>query len=881
MTRQREKRAEEFRNEYNKKVGKTDDEFDYHLSDKEITKIKIEAADKVMDDITEEWAQRGDQSLNSNVTDAPIFFNKSKDTSEVDLHDWKDAIVDGLESNYDQAKAVAQRSFEESTDKAGAAVALQARLTKLWNEKEAAKRAYYEGYDEALETQVLMRKRLEEQMLLSAIDTSERIGKTSLRLNVAGGKLVDIPLPETMFRATQAFSDGPVINKAISAWAEAFHPASKLAPEINKARLHAQSLTPQLIKQHIMELDKTFRGIKPRTRSAQFKTLRRTGSATTPVGKKIASEFAALVPYFSGEKKVGELYLTAGDINKYLPNDFQLVDPKGVNINRVPITKGKDIVDAMRRMPEGTDPMKALWQLRVGVEKAQADMATRSTLINTFGIEREMQGLRTEQGKLIEQLHDAHGYVTIRELGERHYFDPETAGEIRKLMDMMKPQNTPKIMQVYDKAIHFWKSTVTVYNPGYYTRNAIGEVLMGLFDGLSNPKYYGQAARVLKHTRPDATKQALMQLEPWAAHVKTRNPGRAVVAKLRNGTKITVDDADVLFTGSGLKSGFVSTEFDHVFPMAGSVRASLPGRGATAVNDWIRGKGEKFEDYFRMAHFLYRLEKAPRGLKIEEAADWASNYVRKYHFDYTDFTPFEKTTMMRIFPFYKWTRKAFPLMASMLFTKPGNAIVYPKIMQNMSYATGGTDVMKDMNGVLPNYDEEAYGVVPEWMQSFMAYPMGGPDEQGAQNFMNVATPSLDIYKQVSNPISAAIGMLSPGIKVPLEQASGSTLDPNFDIPLNYKWPNKKKGIEVGDPDWGARIDHLLRTTPITNLGRKTIQAEGMPGDLFGWKGNPKKTDNPLLEPGGGLDEVLLSWLTGAGMYENNKDRQEQAKRFGN
>jgi hypothetical protein len=202
-----------------------------------------------------------------------------------------------------------------------------------------------------------------------------------------------------------------------------------------------------------------------------------------------------------------------------------------------------------------------------------------------------------------------------------------------------------------------------------------------------------------------------------------------------------------------------------------------------------------------------------------------------------------------VFPFYKWTRKSLPLMVSMLFTRPGMALVYPKGMQNLSYATGGTDPLTDDNGILPNYEE----VTPEWIQAMFAYPMG-QDDSGDMTYMNVATPQMDIFKMLQNPASATVGMLNPFFKVPLEQATGDTLDPSFNMEFD-KVP-------------GSRQDNLVRTTPIGSLIDNIVE------------GQAAGEDSAVMEPGGPLDERLTSFISGLGFYENNEKRQkgEQLRR---
>jgi hypothetical protein len=310
---------------------------------------------------------------------------------------------------------------------------------------------------------------------------------------------------------------------------------------------------------------------------------------------------------------------------------------------------------------------------------------------------------------------------------------------------------------------------------------------------------------------------------------------------MRKTKDLSYEDVWVLYHDTGLKSGFISSEFDHYFPSMGSAKATGVGQKLTGANDKIRNAGEHYEDFFRISHFMYRLAKSNHS-DIMKAAEEAATVVRKYHFDYTDFTPFEKTAMIRLFPFYKWTRKSLPLMASMLFTQPGKMMMYPKAMQAASYGTGGTDPLEDDNGFAPNYEE----LTPKWMRGLMAYPMG-KDQDNAMTYMNVATPQMDILKMLADPVGTTTGMMTPGLKVPLEQATGHPLDPEFS---DMKFE--------GSYD---RAQALARTTPFGSLMRNIIT-------------NNEPDQDSAVNEHGAMDEKLLSFLTGLGFYENNEQRQQ-------
>jgi hypothetical protein len=87
--------------------------------------------------------------------------------------------------------------------------------------------------------------------------------------------------------------------------------------------------------------------------------------------------------------------------------------------------------------------------------------------------------------------------------------------------------------------------------------------------------------------------------------------------------------------------------------------------------------GRFIENNSRVSVFLDQLRK---GKSPKEA----SKSVRKYLFDYSELTDFEKRTMQMIFPFYTWSRKNIPLQLENLIAQPRKYQVYAKGMRVLS-----------------------------------------------------------------------------------------------------------------------------------------------------------------------------------------------------
>lgn len=748
--------------------------------------------------------------------------------------------------------------------------ALKAKIDDLQRLKDEEIATLDQAHAEALKTREALADRMKEQITLNMLEESLVEGKNWIALKLPKG--IDIAIiPDFLHltEATQRIATLPIIQAANKVWSQAFHPASTLEPELNLARLRAQSQTPQVIEYQVERLRKAFGKYNPTERRRALKALKSGGKLRSELSDQLQEEFDAFLPYVQGKVELptegghGQPeHLAIRELNRFLPEEFQIKHREGYSDENIHIANTGQLLEHLRRLKPNADPLQVLWRLRIASEQALAHKAMLINVREMFGVKRVLgktDKAHAQQQELIEDLHHMHDWRDNRDIGPEYYFAPEMADQIDKLMTLMKPQNIHEITRLYDKALRGLKSFMTVWNiPGYYTRNAIGETLMGMFDGVGGGAYR-EAARVMRYGTTDEVKEALTKLDPWSAWSKNRPTGNRTVMKLpHGGPELSEADIWVLYHQAGLKTGFISQEFEHYFPKSGTLASTPVGRLGKTVNDFARDKGEKFEDYFRMAHFVSRLSRSKLKDPVAAAED-AANYVRKYHFDYTDFTPFEKTTMMRIFPFYKWTRKALPLMTSMLFTRPGLAMFYPKAMQNVSYGMGGTDPLNDQNGFLPNYEK----VTPEWVKGLFAYPMGR-DEEGSMTYANVANPAFDVYKMLRDPVGTGVGMLNPMIKNPIEQIQGNTMDPSFKIEF------EDAKYEGGQTGWSKRLDNLMRITP---QGSYINQLQKGPGWMNENVPGPHNADDESRwsEPGAPADERTASFFSGLGFYENNDD----------
>jgi murein DD-endopeptidase MepM/ murein hydrolase activator NlpD len=750
-----------------------------------------------------------------------------------------------------QAEQIAEAKLIPNFEKRQAAI-------KSLRENHAKERAaYVEAFERAKNSRKLLLKRLDEDFLLRAIEAEVQAPRRRLSVQTWGDTdLFSVPGSETLFAAANKLGNLPIIKQTRQVFADAFTPPSGVLPrELTVARNRAMGNTPQIIAQHFKEMKATLGKFHESERVNSFKAWR-DGAKVGRAGDDIDSLMQDLLPYFQGEFRMGQdnLPLTIGDINRYLPSHLQVL-PR--NIHEVPKTPQR-LIEMMEaggkyaRKEAGTrkevkafpkDPMDVVWETRLAVEQASARKALVD-VINSFGVRRKQfledgKLVPVDAHELVEDLGTKHGWKTMEDLDtdygipDTHYFPPEVMPDVQNLLDLMEPHNITSFGRMVDEITGIYKAGATMYNPGYYTRNAIGEAMSSWFDGVKSVKPYRRAQHMGRYMRNEGAElEALKSHIPAMAYVPSTTQSdlaKKTAAVLRNGHKVNIEEATVLYFDQGLKTGFFNTErktgkFSHLAQKLSEGKVTgAPGKMHTK----IREKGEGWEDHFRMAHFLDAMEKAPKGLNARQAAEWAADKVRKFHFDYTDFTQFEKTVMLRAFPFYKWTRKAAPLMMTMLFTKPGKVMAYPKIMNSASMGVSSQDLTEeDPNGFMPNYE----GIVPEWMKDMWAYKID--EDSASESYFNMATPQMDIYKQVGDPLGTASMLANPLAKVPYEQITGESF-PGGNMDLEYDTGQK-------------RFNELARQFPTTNYLNKELQGKGNEQNRF-------------------------SWLTGLGVYRNDDE----------
>ncbi len=318
------------------------------------------------------------------------------------------------------------------------------------------------------------------------------------------------------------------------------------------------------------------------------------------------------------------------------------------------------------------------------------------------------------------------------------------------------------IASIFDTTTVMYRSLLTAH-PAHVGTNLMGNLWSNLISGM-NP------IRSLKHYQ--AGKQLVRQWvneHPDSGFKKILN----VQPGLIPGDEQLLLDA---FTSRGGNRNLVREVTERARPEGakqeiGKWRATFIGERETVTSRFFKKAfdvNSMVEEVSKYAHFRYKV--LEEGMSFDEAMD----SVKKYLFDYTDLTPFEKKVMRRGVLFYTFARKNLPLA------------VQETMVNRKAYALEkfiiGTQRPEDH---VPDYllDQGSIRIGPGQfidlkMPLFEANrfsPQGGGIERVLHKVMQMAIPPIKVGAEVAGGTEFFRG-------IPLEEAT--RLDPGIGGLLN-------------------------------------------------------------------------------------------------
>lgn len=317
---------------------------------------------------------------------------------------------------------------------------------------------------------------------------------------------------------------------------------------------------------------------------------------------------------------------------------------------------------------------------------------------------------------------------------------------------------TKGFLKIYDKALGFWKGSVTGWFPAFHVRNSIGGVFNNFIAGVKNPARYLQGDQI------------------------ARGAKGSITTKL--GTKYTYQQVKEIAEKLGVvgQPGYLDVMRE--------VEKDI-GKGAVGkLMDLPKNAMEITENRLRLPLFVDRLIKG-------DAPEEAAKSVFQFHFDYAPeaLAPFEQNIMKRLLPFYRWTRGNIPLQLEQIVKQPGKYAALGKFVDNLQ--------------VDKEKAKEEFQYLPPYMREGLPVRLG--EKNGFSQYLyGLGLPVEDInrlYKgSPQRTLASMVGELSPILKYPIEAATGQNLftgEPIKEGSRVYPFVNAVPGLR----DWLEVSEH--------------------------------------------------------------------------
>lgn len=274
-----------------------------------------------------------------------------------------------------------------------------------------------------------------------------------------------------------------------------------------------------------------------------------------------------------------------------------------------------------------------------------------------------------------------------------------------------------------DGAMHLWKSMATSLRLPFHHRNGLSNTWQMYLSGVKAPMIpvrLAQAARIqLKDKKFMFQGFNVEELNEIANRYGVRAFGWIAA------------DVPRMFQ----KELFVIAERSAAMRKVGAgINPYNPAETAMRLG---RKYGTFIEDNARLGAFLNHLKKEgiTKSNMTKERISRSAEHVKKYMFDYTELTPFERNVMKRIFPFYTWMRKNIPLQLESLVTQPHK---YARL----------ADMERDLFPLFTEPETKAEAAIrPKWLDEMRARKVKGWEtENGDPIYTWIDLPSGDLHK---------------------------------------------------------------------------------------------------------------------------------------
>jgi hypothetical protein len=253
--------------------------------------------------------------------------------------------------------------------------------------------------------------------------------------------------------------------------------------------------------------------------------------------------------------------------------------------------------------------------------------------------------------------------VTNKNLPEHYtnqgdWYLPKEVHEVLDHFDNISSGRMPSELRGLQETLTWlnnkFRFAATIPWPGYHMRNMVGDIYMGMIDGVPPSEYK-------------------LLWKKIGAYRAGKAGSRRTMPRLRlsDDIEISMDEFDDLFKSYDSSGTFFSNDVNIPGFRQRNVGDKIQ-QGFDATTNRLRTISETREDFGRQVHFLHALKeelrKNPKG-SLNDAIDAATYRLNKYKFDYGALTAGERS-IKQVIPFYTYMRKATPALLEAMFLQP-------------------------------------------------------------------------------------------------------------------------------------------------------------------------------------------------------------------
>lgn len=504
-----------------------------------------------------------------------------------------------------------------------------------------------------------------------------------------------------------------------------------------------------------------------------------------------------------------------------------------------------------------TDPIDFMAKLQATMVRLATDHAVGMA----WGRKAAEEGWSSRTWKPgFAKLNSVAGSAVADSLDRSLWYDKEMLGHLRQVDEIMHSstkiggQFGNFINKYLDPIQNAWKKMVTIWHVGHHTRNLTGDQSSTfLAEGVEGLQTSVKNALKVMHVHGNYSD---LDVQAGLEHLGVTGlpRGTDVLLDGRFG-KMTTDDLYAWAQEHGLlrNAQTIETLGDETTGAFANIANKLSLKG-TKAESVVMGLSEAREHYSRIQHFLQIIQREQKKSgtaspkELNAMLEKAAYRVKRFHPDRSMLTSFEKKYMARLFPFYTWFRGMLPVIVESLAMHPGRVNAFNKASYNLAVA----------NGIDPNSLSDPFPD-DQLFPSFLTDQIGGgPVAKVAGNYFGVqpGLASQDVLNQFvgGNPISNALGMLSPLVKDPIELASGTNLATQSPINDYSDYIDS----QIPGVNYAANFSGVSPSGSLVS----SLQGKGLDPQYQVFKGNKSPTD---------LGISASNWLTGGGLQ--NMSRQ--------